>query len=186
MVTPHASVRLLSLLLLGVVAALPSRVQAPGGVPPEAAVDSVRARYQEVQRILRAGRRDSTVTLFESPGGAGSVTTHRSDGRVRSLVVRFDGDGASWRTELVYWDDALLFGFRRWERFPPEGPTRASEDRWYVSEGRVLRWLRTEESGVRRAVAPTAPDFASSASAFLTAAACWRRFAQGSGGPATC
>ncbi|MEK7667471.1 MAG: hypothetical protein AAB409_02365 [Gemmatimonadota bacterium] len=184
--SPHTIVRPLALLLLSSVVAVPARAQAPGAALPEAAVDSVRARYQEVQRILREGRRDSTVTPFESPGGEGSVTTHRADGRVRSLVVRFDGHGASWRTELVYWDDALLFGFRRWERFPPEGPTRASEDRWYVWEGRVLRWLRTEESGVRRTVTPTGPDFASSASAFLTSAACWWRFALGPGGAATC
>lgn len=184
--SPRAIVRPLALLVLGVVAVFPLRAQAPAAAPPEAAVDTVRARYQEVQRVLREGRRDSTVTPFESPGGSGSVTTYRADGRVRSVVVRFDGDGASWRTEFTYWDDALLFGFRRWERFPPEGPARTSEDRWYVWEGRVLRWLRTEESGIRRTVAPTDADFASSASGFLTTAACWRRFAQGPGGAATC
>lgn len=148
--------------------------QAPDSV--EAAVAAIRGRVATIQRDL--GRYDSTIMPYESVGGPGAVTAHRDGGALRKLVVRFDGDGASSVTEYFYWDDAPVFSYRRWERFPEEGPSRTSEDRWYISGGRALRWVRTEEDGTRRVVAPTDAAFARAAEAFLTSAACWRRFAE--------
>jgi hypothetical protein len=149
--------------------------QEPEGV--QAAVNRIRDRYAAIQQAL--SRYDSTVAPWESPGGSGTVTAYREAGALRKLAVRFDGDGASWRAEYFFWDDSLVFGYRRWERFPEGGDSRVSEDRWYVSDGRVLRWARVEEDGGRRTVPATDAAFASSAEAFLGGAGCWRRFAEG-------
>ncbi|MBI1722864.1 MAG: hypothetical protein HYR48_03020 [Gemmatimonadetes bacterium] len=146
----------------------------------EAALAGIRDRYTTIQQSV--ARYDSNVVRYQSPGGSGTVTAYRDGGSLRKLTVRFDGDGASWALEHFYWDDALLFGHRRWERFPEEGPSRVSDDRSYVAEGRVIRWLRTEEDGTRRTVSPADAAFGSGAAAFLAEAACWRRFVEGPAG----
>jgi hypothetical protein len=162
----RASAALLVLAATGTLAA-----QEPPGA--DSAVALVRARVAAIQRA----RLDSSVLAFTNPGGSGTVAGFREGAAVRKIVARFDGDGASWRLEHYYWDDSLIFAFRRWERFPEEGPARVSEQRWYVAAGRVVRGLDLAEDGRRRTRRPRDADFAREADAVLRAAACWRRYA---------
>lgn len=134
----------------------------------------VRERYAAIE----AARLDSSTVAYTSPGGDGRVTAYREAAQLRKVAVRFDGDGASWVAEHFYWDDALVFAYRRWERYPESGPERVSEDRWYVLDGSVVRWIRSGEDGVRRTVPPGDAEYPSAAAALLAAAACWRRFAE--------
>jgi hypothetical protein len=118
-----------------------ARAQEAPGV--DSAVALVRSRYAAIQ----AARLDSTVLAYSSPGGSGTVTGYREGGALRKVVVRFDGDGASWQLEHYYHADSLIFAFRRWERFPDEGPSRVAEHRWYLAAGGVVRVLELGAAG---------------------------------------
>jgi hypothetical protein len=149
----------------------------------ESRLAAVRERYAAIQ----AARLDSSSLAYTSPGGEGRVTAYRESGRRRKLVVRFDGDGASWFLEHFYWNDSLFFAYRRWERYPESGPERVSQDRWYLLDASLLRWIGTGEDGIRHTVPPEDTEYRSAATAVLAEAACWRRFVEtGVSGEARC
>lgn len=157
------------------------RAQDPPGA--DSAIALVRSRYAAIQ----AARLDSIVLAYSSPGGSGSTVRFRETGQLRKVVVTFEGDGASWRLEHYYWSDSLIFAYRRWERFPETGPSRASEHRWYLVQGQVARVLELAEDGRRRTLRPGDAPFTAAASGVLRQAACWRRYAEaGVEGDASC
>lgn len=143
--------------------------------PPvvDSAVALVRTRYAAIQQT----RLDSTVLPYSSPGGAGTVATYRERGALRKVAVRFEGDGASWVLEHYYWSDSLIFAFRRWERFPENGPSRVSEHRWYLAGGLVVRGLELGEDGRRRMLRRGDADLGRASAGVQSQAACWRRHA---------
>jgi hypothetical protein len=173
---------------------VPAAAQTLGALLASAAVaqqppslDSRLALVRERYAAIQSARLDSSSVAYTSPGGEGRVTAFREAGGLRKVAVRFDGDGASWFLEHFYWNDSLIFVYRRWERYPESGPERTSEDRWYVLDGSLARWIRTGEDGVRRTVPPGDPEFATTAAAVLAEAACWRRFVEaGVSGEASC
>jgi hypothetical protein len=164
-------------LAAALLALLPAAAPLPAAAQDAPAVDSavalVRSRFTAIQTM----RLDSVVLPYTSPGGSGTVTTYRERGAARKIVVKFDGDGASWTLEHYYWADSLIFAFRRWERFPESGPSLVSERRWYVAGGRVLRILALGEDGRRRTIRASDPDFSRESEAVLSEASCWRRHA---------
>jgi hypothetical protein len=157
---------------LVVLAAAPLHAQQPGGV--EAQVAQVRERVA----LIQGARLDSVSVFYTTPGGSGQAVAYREGGRLRKVAVRFDGDGASGFNEHYYWNDTLVFAYSRWDRFPPEGPERRSEDRLYLTGGRAVRWIRTAEDGTRRTFGPGMGDFAAASAAMIRGAACWRRFVE--------
>lgn len=161
-------------MLLGSAAMAVEWARAQDAPAVDSAVALVRARYAAIQ----AARLDSAVVAYTTPGGSGTVTRHREGGALRKVAVRFDGDGASGFSEYYYWDDTLVFAYDRWERYPEQGPERRGENRVYLAGGRAVRWIRTDEDGRRRTMGPGAPEFATVTGAMITAAACWRRYAE--------
>jgi len=122
----------------------------PGGGPvatgeqaaAAAAVLRIRARFQQVEGDVEAGRLDaSRKEISGLAGDSAYATIYQSDGEIPKVRARIFANGSRTAYQAYYDGGRLFFLFYTVDRLLPSGPQRLEEQRFYFDDGRMIRWL---------------------------------------------
>lgn len=127
-----------------------SRFMAPAGVPAAAderaavaaVVDRIRARFQQVESDIEAGR--LPFIRKEISGVRGDsvyATIYLSGEEIAKVRERIFESGSRTAYQAYYDRGQLVFVFRTVDRLLPSGPQRLEEQRYYFDGGQMVRWL---------------------------------------------
>jgi hypothetical protein len=118
---------------------------APG--TPEEIVREIRVHYAAINTQLN--RLDTVETDLEGESTEGSQLQAWLDGDdIRKLEVIHYGEMGRLRQEFYYWLGRLFFVFQAEDRYrEPLGEVAGTlENRFYFSQGRLIRWLGPEKT----------------------------------------
>lgn len=108
----------------------------------EAAVLRIRARFQQIEGDLEAGRLGSDrKEIFGIAGDSAYATIYFAAGEIPKVRARIFENGDRTAYQAFYEGGELVFMFRTVDRLLPSGPQRLEEQRYYFDHGRMVRWL---------------------------------------------
>jgi len=137
---------LVSMVLL----ALPAR--GPTGAQDDSAIARIRREYAAVNAgLARCEHREQDVFGMSTEGG--SLEVYRCGGAIRKLVAVYYGETGQSREEWYLAGDRPFFVYRVGQRYDrPFGKVvRREEERVYLRNGRMIRWIG--DDGQARSVA---------------------------------
>ena len=108
----------------------------------ESAVLRIRARFQQVERDVEAGRLGSgRKEIVGMPGDSAYATVYFAAAEIPKVRARIFENGNRTAYQAYYEGGELVFMFRTVDRLLPSGPQRLEEQRYYFDHGRMVRWL---------------------------------------------
>jgi hypothetical protein len=122
----------------------------PGDAPPAtdaraataAAVFRIRARFDQVESAVEAGRLPSIRKEISGVrGDSAYATLYLSGNEIPKVRARIFANGNRTSYQAIYDGGRLVFMFRTVDRLDPSGPQRLDEQRYYFDGGRMIRWL---------------------------------------------
>lgn len=116
------------------------------------AVSVIRQRYATInQNLARYKTVKKELLGFSTEGG--ELIAYSDGAAVRKIVARYQGEGGRALEEYYYWDDELVFVYRKEDSYsePMSGKvTRSAESRFYFESGELIRWLGDKGTPMRR------------------------------------
>jgi hypothetical protein len=120
--------------------ALPPSVKALAAVD---AIDTIRSRYTQINKNLSRYRKvKKELSGYSAEGGA--LEAYFDGDSIRKIVANHYGESGRAVEEFYYWDERLIFVFRKDFRYdkPLSGRTVSSqENRFYFDNNRLIRWI---------------------------------------------
>jgi hypothetical protein len=98
-----------------------------------ATINKSAARYKSVKKEL---------TGFSAEGG--EMVAYFDGPKIMKIVTKHFGEGGKALEEYYYWDDQLIFVYRKDSNYDKPGSgkvVRTSENRFYFGDGRLIRWV---------------------------------------------
>jgi len=117
------------------------------GPSVEGKITTIRARYAEIERGLKACRQVKRALPGESAEG-GELKAYFKDRSVEKLSATFFGETGKALEEYYFWNSELIFVFRVESRYtePMSGVVKTkTEERFYFAEGKLIRWLDAQK-----------------------------------------
>jgi hypothetical protein len=116
----------------------------------EETVKTIRARYSEIERGLKDCRQVKRDLPDESAEG-GELMAWFKGSSLQKLSARFFGESGKALEEYYFSGDQLVFVLRVESRYtkPMSGVVKTkTEERFYFSDGKLIRWLDAEKKDV--------------------------------------
>lgn len=163
-------------------------VEAGYGTPPLRAdgpragdpISSIRRRYASINKNLAKYRVvKKELAGFSTEGG--ELAAYFDGPAVMKIAATHLGETGRTFEEFYFWDERLIFVFRKEERYdePLSGRVaKATEHRFYFSDGKLIRWVGEDA----RPVAPGGSEYQKKQDEYLRDS---RRFVEGSRSPKT-
>lgn len=112
------------------------------GTQTDTAIARIRREYAAVNAMLpRCSRR--VQDLFGQSTEGGTLEVYRCGGEIRKMVATYYGETGQARSEWYLTGERPFFQFRLDLRYArPFGPVAGrSEERLYLRDGRIIRWI---------------------------------------------
>ncbi|HEX8096459.1 MAG TPA: hypothetical protein VF507_00425 [Pyrinomonadaceae bacterium] len=120
-------------------------------------IDAIRAHYATINKgVARYRKVKKDLSGYSTEGG--TLEAYFDGASVKKIVATFYGEGGKAVEEYYYWDDQLIFVYRKESRYsaPSSGKVvSATEDRFYFNGGRLIRWVE----GKGKQVAPDKSEY---------------------------
>lgn len=116
----------------------------------EEKVKTIRAHYSEIEGSLKNCKQLKRDLPEESTEG-GELTAYLKDSSVRKLSAKFFGEMGRTLMEYYFWDNQLIFVLRVESRYTKilSGVVKSkTEERFYFSDGSLIRWLDAKNKDV--------------------------------------
>ena len=139
------------ILVLGCSAFLQTNAQ------PQDPVQAIRQQYANINRKTAKYRKVKKELLGFSAEG-GELVAYFSGPSIVKISATFYGEMGRATDEFYYWDDKLIFAFRKHSHYrtPLTGKVvRITENRYYFKDDKLIRWIG--EDG--KQVSTTAAEF---------------------------
>lgn len=134
-----------------------SATQSAANVPATDLIASIRKRYALINKSLPKYRMvKKELSGFSTEGG--ELAAYFDGKAIVKIATVNQGEIGKSAEDFYYWDEKLIFVFRRQDTYdaPFSGKvTRTSENRFYFSDGKLIRWI--DENA--KQVAPGAGDY---------------------------
>jgi hypothetical protein len=122
------------------------------------AIDTIRSRYAEINKNLSRYRKvKKELSGYSAEGG--QLEAYFDGKAIRKIVATHYGESGRATEEFYYWDDQLIFVFRKDSQYdkPLSGKVvSTSENRFYFDNKQLIRWIG--ENG--KQVSSNQPEYA--------------------------
>lgn len=116
----------------------------------EEKVKSIRAKYAQIEKELKDCRQVKRDLSGESAEG-GELTAYFKDSTLQKLSAKFFGETGKALEEYYFNNGKLIFVLRAESRYtkPMSGVIKnKTEQRFYIAEGQLIRWLNPDNKDV--------------------------------------
>lgn len=107
------------------------------------AIETIRSRYTAINKNLSRYRRvKKELSGYSAEGGA--LEAYSNGNSIKKIVATYYGEIGKAVEEYYYWDDQLIFVFRKDFQYdkPLSGRTVSTKaNRFYFDRDRLIRWI---------------------------------------------
>lgn len=138
--------KIFGLLLILVVLGLLPYVSAHAGTGGDA-IETIRSQYAAInKKVGRYKKVKKDLPGYSAEGG--KMEAYFDGNSIKKIVAHFYGEMGRTDEEYYYWNDKLIFVFRRESNYarPLSGKVVSTkENRFYFNNGQMIRWI--DENG---------------------------------------
>ena len=115
----------------------------PASSHAEDPVQTIRARYASINKSAAKYKKvKKELSGFSAEGG--ELVAYFDGSKIMKIVANHYGEGGKAQEEYYYWDDQLIFIYRKDSNYDRPGSgkvVRTMENRFYFNNDRLIRWI---------------------------------------------
>jgi hypothetical protein len=122
----------------------------PASSHAEDPIQTIREHYATINKNA-AGYKSVKKELTGFSAEGGELVAYFDGPKIMKIVASHFGEGGKAVEEYYYWDDQLIFVFRKDSSYDKPGSgkvVRTEENRFYFNAGRLIRWVDEKQKQV--------------------------------------